>query len=157
MTRRSGRAPKGQRVHDATPQGHWRTLTLIGALGLAGVQAAMTVEGACDGDVFRTFVEQVLAPRLGPGQVVVMDNLSVHKVPGIRAPIEARGAQLAFLPRYSPDLNPIEPGWAKVKTALRAAKARTLYILDQAVSVALATITPSDARAWFRHCGYAVH
>lgn len=157
MTRRYGRAPKGQRAVDTTPQSHWHTLSLLGALGLEGVRAAMTIEGACDGDVFRAFIEHVLAPRLRPGQVVVMDNLSVHKVPGIRPPIEARGAQLWFLPRYSPDLNPIEPGWAKVKTALRAAKARTLEVLEQAISAALATITASDACAWFRHCGYAVH
>lgn len=157
MTRRYGRAPKGPRAVDTTPQSHWHTLTLLGAVGLDGVRAAMTIEGACDGEGFRTFVAQVLAPRLRPGPIVAMDNLSVHTVSGIREPIEARGAQLWCLPRYSPDLNPIEPGWAKVKTALRAAKARTLEVLEQAVSAALATIPPSDACAWFRHCGYAVH
>ncbi len=157
MTRRYGRAPRGERAVDTTPQSHWHTVTLLGALGLDGVRAAMTIEGACDGEVFRTFVAQVLAPRLRPGQIVAMDNLSVHKVPGIRGPIEARGAQVWFLPRYSPDLNPIESCWAKVKTALRAAKARTLEVLEPAMSAALATITAADARHCFRHCGYAVH
>jgi transposase len=156
LTRRQGRAVRGQRVHDATPQARWQTVTLLGALGLEGLTAAMTVAGACDGEVFRVFLDQVLGPRLRPGQVVAMDNLSVHKVPGVRPRIEARGAQLWYLPRYSPDLSPIEPCWSKVKTALRAAKARTHEALDDAVTAALAAVTPDDARGWFRHCGYPV-
>ncbi len=154
LTRGYGRALRGQRVEDATPQARWQTVTLLGALGLEGLAAAMTVEGACDGEAFRAFLDQVLGPRLGPGQVVAMDNLSVHKVPGVRERIEARGAQLWYLSRYSPDLGPIEPCWSKVKTARRAAKARTHEALDEAVTAALATVTLGDARGWFRHCGY---
>ena len=156
MTRRYGRAARGQRVHDAVPAGHWRTLTLLGALGLGGVRAAMTVEAPTDGDVFLAYVEQVLGPRLEPGDVVVLDNLSAHKVAGVCELIEARGAQLLYLPPYSPDFNPIEPAWSKVKERLRAIKARTLPLLDDAITVALAAITPDDAAGWFHHCGYRI-
>ena len=100
MTRRYGRAARGQRVHDAVPAGHWRTLTLLGALGLGGVRAAMTVEATTDGDVFLAYVAQVLGPRLQPGDEVVFDNMSAHKVAGVRELIEARGAQLLYLPPY---------------------------------------------------------
>ena len=155
MTRRYGRAMRGERVRDAVPAGHWRTLTLLAALGLRGVRAAMTVEAPTDGDVFLAYVEQVLAPRLQPGEVVVLDNLPAHKVAGVRALLEARGAQLFYLPPYSPDFNPIEQAWSKVKEFLRAAKARTLPLLDEAVTAALAAITPDNAVAWFRHCGYS--
>ena len=154
MTRQWGRAPKGQRVNEATPQGHWQVLTTLGAMSLRGIDAAMTVESATDGDVFRAYVEQVLCPKLRPGDVVVMDNLSAHKVAGIRALIESRGAQLLYLPPYSPDLNPIEKAWSKFKKFLRDAKARTQEALDQAVTDALKTITADNAAAWFRHCGY---
>ncbi len=113
MTRQWGRAPKGQRVHEATPQGHWQVLTTLGAMSLRGIDAAMTVESATDGDVFGAFLELVLCPKLRPGDVVVMDNLSSHKVEGIREQIEACHAQLLYLPPYSPDLNPIEKAWSK--------------------------------------------
>ena len=156
MTRRYGRAPRGQRVHDSVPAGHWHTLTLLAALGLRGVRAAMTIEAPTDGDVFLAYVEQVLAPRLEPGEVVIMDNLPAHKVAGVRTLIEGRGAQLLYLPPYSPDFNPIEPAWSKIKERLRAVKARTLPLLDDAVTAALATITPDNAVGWFRHCGYRI-
>jgi transposase len=156
MTRQWGRAPKGQRVNEATPQGHWQVLTTLGAMSLRGIDAAMTVESATDGDVFRAYVEQVLCPKLRPGDVVVLDNLSAHKVTGIRERIEACSAQLLYLPPYSPDLNPIEKAWSKFKQFLRAAKARSKEALDQAVAEALKTITADNAAAWFRHCGYGI-
>ncbi len=157
MTRRYGRAARGERVHDAVPAGHWRTLTLLAALSLRGVRAAMTVAAPTDGDVFLAYVEQVLAPRLEAGEMVVLDNLPAHKVAGVRALIEARGAQLLYLPPYSPDFNPIEQAWSKIKERLRALKARTLPLLDDAVAAALAAITPDNAVGWFRHCGYRIH
>ena len=157
MTRRYGRAPRGERVHDAVPAGHWRTLTLLAALGLRGVRAARTVEAPTDGDVFLAYVEQVLAPRLQPGEVVVLDNLPAHKVAGVRALIEARGAQLLYWPPYSPDFNPIEQAWSKIKELLRAVKARTLPLLDDGVTAALAAISPDNAVGWFRDCGYRIH
>src|SRR5450759_5681519 len=119
MTRRYGRAPRGERVREAMPAGHWSTLTLLGAMSAEGLLATMTVESSTDGDVFLAYLEQVLCPRLEPGQVVVMDNLSAHKVEGVRRLIEARGAQLLYLPPYSPDFNPIEQAWSKVKQLLR--------------------------------------
>lgn len=157
MTRRYGRAEPDERVHDAVPAGHWRTLTLLAALSLGGVRAAMTVEAPTDGDVFLAYVEQVLGPQLEPGEVVIPDNLPAHKVAGVRALIEARGAQLLYPPPYSPDFNPIEQAWSKIKELLRAIKARTLPLLDDAVTAALAVITPDNAVAWFRYCGYRIH
>jgi transposase len=154
MTRQWGRAPKGERICEATPQGRWEVLTTLGAMSLRGIDAAMTVESATDGEVFKAYVEQVLCPKLRPGDVVILDNLSAHKVPGICEPIQARGAQLLYLPPYSPDLNPIEKAWSKFKKFLRDAKARTKEALDQAVTDALKTITADNAAAWFRHCGY---
>jgi transposase len=154
MTRPWGRAPKGERICEATPQGRWEVLTTLGAMSLRGIDAAMTIESATDGEVFTAYVEQVLCMQLRPGDVVVMDNLSAHKVAGIRALIESRGAQLLYLPPYSPDLNPIEKAWSKFKKFLRDAKARTQEALDQAVTDALKTITADNAAAWFRHCGY---
>ena len=157
MTRRYGRAARGERVHDATPAGHWRTLTLLAALSLHGLRAAMTVASPTDGDVFLAYLEQVLGPRLEPGDVVVMDNLAAHKVAGVRSLIEARGARLLYLPPYSPDFNPIEPAWSKIKKWLRAAKARTLPLLEDAVTLAFAAITPENAVGWFGHCGYRTY
>lgn len=156
MTRLWGRAPKGERIAEATPQGHWKVLTTLGAMSLRGIDAAMTIEAATDAEIFLTYVEQVLCPKLKPGDVVIMDNLSAHKVSGIREPIESRGAQLIYLPPYSPDLNPIEKAWSKFKQFLRSAKARTAEALDQAITEALKTITADNAAAWFRHCGYGI-
>jgi transposase len=154
MTRQWGRAPKGERIAEATPQGRWEVLTTLGAMSLRGIEAAMTVASATDSEVFKAYVEQVLCRQLRPGDVVVMDNLSAHKVAGIRETIESSGADLLYLPPYSPDLNPIEKAWSKFKKFLRDAKARTKEALDQAVTEALKTITADNAAAWFRHCGY---
>lgn len=156
MTRLWGRAPKGERIDEATPQGHWKVLTTLGALSLRGIEAVMTIESPTDGEVFTAYVEQVLGPKLKPGDTVVLDNLSAHKVAGIRELIENCGAHLLYLPPYSPDLNPIEPAWSKFKQFLRAAKARTAEALEQAITEALKTITADNAAAWFRHCGYGI-
>ncbi len=156
MTRLRGRAPAETRIAEATPQGHWRVLTTLGALALRGMVAAMTVEAATDGDVFLAYLEHVLCPQLQVGDVVVMDNLSAHKVQGVRELITARGAELLYLPPYSPYFNPIEECWSKVKQILRTLKARTAEALEQAVAQALAAITPDNARGWFAHCGYGI-
>lgn len=157
MTRRYGRAPRGERVLEAAPAGHWSTLTLLGAMSQDGMRASMTVESATDGEVFLAYLDHVLCPALGPGQVVVMDNLSAHKVVGVRERIEAAGAQLLYLPPYSPDFNPIEKAWSKIKQHLRKAKSRTVAVLEQAIAQALPTITQQNASAWFSHCGYGLH
>ena len=157
MTRLWGRAPRGERVQEATPDGRWQVLTTLGTMSLRGMEAVMTVASATDGDVFHAYVEQVLCVTLQAGDVVVMDNLSAHKVAGIRELMAARGAQPVYLPPYSPDLNPIEQAWSKFKQFLRTAKARTAEALDQAITEALKTITADNAQAWFRHCGYALH
>jgi transposase len=154
MTRRYGRAPQGERVREGSPAGHWHTLTLLGAITVSGLLATMSVESPTDGDVFLAYLEQVLCPQLRPGQVVVMDNLAAHKHPAVRQRIEQAGAQLLYLPPYSPDFNPIEQCWAKIKEFLRAAKTRALDLLEQALTAAVATVTAHHATAWFRHCGY---
>ena len=156
MTRRYGRAERGERVCEGAPAGHWHTLTLLGAITVNGMLATMTVESPTDGDVFFAYLEQVLCPRLHSGQVVVMDNLSAHKNPAVRQCIEQTGARLLYLPPYSPDFNPIEQCWAKIKEHLRAAKARLLDVLDLAVTSAIAAVTAQNASAWFRNCGYGV-
>jgi transposase len=157
MTRLFGRAPTGARVVGAVPHNYGPNVTMVGALGLEGISAAMSFEGPMNGAVFRTFVEKVLAPTLSEGDVVVLDNLSAHKVCGIREAIERVGARLLYLPPYSPDLSPIEQCWSKVKTWLRKAKARTVEALDEAIVDALAHVTSSDANGWFHNCGYSVH
>ena len=156
MTRLYGRAPRGERIVDRVPQRHWENLTILGALGFEGVSAVMSVDAATDAEVFLTYIAEVLCPTLRPGDVVLMDNLRAHKVAGIRELIEQRGATLIYLPPYSSDLSPIELCWSKLKTFLRKAKARTRDALDEAIALALDTISDSDARAWFAHCGYAV-
>lgn len=156
MTRLFGRAAPGERVVDATP-GHSREhYTLVSALSIDGISAPWFLPGAMNSDAFNVYVVQVLAPTLLPGDVVVLDNLSSHKAAGIQAAIEARGATLLFLPPYSPDLNPIELCWSKIKTVLRTAKARTVDALLEAFASALASISTHDALAWFAHCGYTV-
>lgn len=157
MTRRYGRAARGTRVHDVTPKNWGRNITVLGALSCQGLEAVMTVEGATDAAVFRAYVNEVLAPTLQAGDVVVMDNLGAHKVDGIQSAIEARGAVLIYLPPYSPDCSPIEPCWSKLKTCLRGIKARTRQTLDAALSHAIDTVTSADACGWFRHCGYSFH
>jgi transposase len=156
MTRLYGRSRKGQRIHEATPGGHWKILTILGAMGLGGMVASMTVEAATDTDVFLAYLDEVLCPQLRPGDVVVMDNLSSHKVAGVRERLQQRGADVLYLPPYSPDLNPIEKAWAKLKQLLRATKARDPKELDQAITEALPRITPLNATAWFRLCNYRV-
>lgn len=156
MTRRYGRAPQGERVREGTPAGHWHTLTLLGAITLDGLLATMTVESPTDSDVFLAYLEQVLCPHLRRGHVVVMDNLSAHKHPAVRQRIEQAGAQLLYLPPYSPDFNPIEQCWAKVKEYLRSAKSRAVDLLDQTITLAVAAVTPQNAVGWFRHCGYTL-
>lgn len=157
MTRLYGRATKGERVLDSVPQDHRPNVTIIGSIGLDGIGVAMSFEGAMNGDIFRVFVDQVLAPTLYEGDVVVMDNLSCHKVKGIEEAIENRGASLVYLPPYSPDYSPIEECWSKVKARLRKVKARTLVALDDAIVDAFEQVTMSDTAGWFRHCGYTVH
>lgn len=139
------------------PQNYGENVTLLGALSLSGVEALMTVNGATDSDIFLAFVREVLAPTLSAGDVVIWDNLGAHRSAAVREAVEARGASVVFLPPYSPDFNPIERCWSKIKTYLRAAKARTREALDAAIKRALSTVTASDARAWFTHCGYAVN
>lgn len=154
MTRLWGRTLGGRRLPDAVPAGRWRTLTLLGAVSVAGWVAAMTIEAPTDGEVFLAFLEQVLCPQLRAGHCVVMDNLAAHKVAGVRGLIEATGARLLYLPPYSPDFNPIEKCWAQLKQHLRRAKARTVAALEQAIAEALGALTPHQAAACFRHCGY---
>lgn len=157
LTRLYGRAAPGVRLVDSVPQNYGQNISVLAALGVGGLTAPMIVDGAVDAEVFRSYVAQVLGPTLGPGDIIVMDNLAAHKVAGIAETIQTRGARLEFLPPYSPDLNPIEQCWAKIKTALRQAKARTRRALAAVFKQALQTITPADARAWFAHCGYSVH
>jgi len=157
MTRRYGRAQYGRRVPDAVPKNFGLNVTILGALSCTGLDAVMTVEGATDTAVFRAYVEQVLVPTLVADDIVIMDNLSVHKVRGIREAIEATGARLIYLPPYSPDYSPIESCWSKLKAILRKAKARTRETLDEALTQAIEHITQSDAKGWFNLCGYAVH
>lgn len=154
MTRLFARAPRGKRALGSTPRNYGKNITMIGAMSLSGLVAVMTIDMATDGDIFKAYLEQVLVPALRPGQVVVMDNLSAHKVAGVRSLIESAGARLEYLPAYSPDLNPIEQCWSKLKALLRKAAARSYEALDRAISEAIKAITASDAQGWFRHCGY---
>jgi transposase len=155
LTRCFGRARPGQRVVEGTPGHSGSHYTLIAALSMHGIQAPWILEGAMDGAAFEVYVEQVLVPTLRPGDIVLMDNLSFHKAPRIRTLIESAEARLEFLPPYSPDLNPIELCWSKIKTALRAAKARTFETLLDALDDAFGAVTKQDAKAWFAHCGYS--
>lgn len=150
MTRLYGRRRDGRRIHEATPQGNWKILTILGAISTRGMIATMTIEEATDADIFLAYLDCVLCPALRIGDVVVMDNLSSHKVKGVRERIEAAGASLIYLPPYSPDMNPIEKAWSKLKTLLRSAKARSKEALDQAITELLPLITTEDAKAWFR-------
>jgi transposase len=150
MTRLYARGMGGSRIHEATPGGHWKIMTILGAMSLCGMIATMTIEEPTDTDIFLAYVEHLLCPALKPGDVVVMDNLSAHKAPAVHEWIEKAGAEVIYLPPYSPDLNPIEKAWAKLKQLLRAAKARSKETLDQPITQALTSITPDNAQAWFR-------
>jgi len=155
MARAYGRAPGGQRARGAVPHGRWERLTILGGLSLAGLVACMSVEGATDAAVMVAFTEHVLVPALRPGQAVILDNLSAHRAPRVRALIEAAGCRLLFLPPYSPDLNPIEPAWSKLKALLRGLGARTTAALHAALTQLVDAVTTDDAAGYFRHCGYA--
>ena len=157
MTRLYGRAPRGERAVGSAPQNYGENVTMLGALSAAGLSALMTVNGATDSEVFATFAREVLTPTLSEGDIVVLDDLGAHRSAAARGAVEARGARLVFLPPYSPDMNPIERCWSKIKTVLRAAKARTREALEQAIKQAIAMVSASDARAWFKHCGYVLH
>ena len=156
MTRLRGRAPIGERLIAKAPHGHWKTTTLIAALGIEGMRCSTVVDGPVNARLFEAFVEQVLVPQLRDGDLVVMDNLSSHKTDRTRKLIEAAGTQLLFLPPYSPDLNPIEMIFAKIKQLLRSLACRTRETLWQAMQSVLDQITAADARNCFRHCGYTL-
>ena len=155
MTRLYGRAPRGQRVLAAVPHGHWKTTTLISALDQAGVRCSMTLDGAVNMLAFEAFVEQVLLPSLRPRDIVVMDNLSSHKGPRTSALIQAAQAELVYLPPYSPDLNPIELAFSKIKQSLRSLSLRTVAAMWSTMQNVLDRVTGEDAKGFFRHCGYA--
>ncbi len=157
FTRLYGRAPGGARVVDAAPYQPNESWTVVAALSLHGATAPSVRKGAMNGAAFDTYVREVLAPTLQPDDIVVLDGLPAHKAASVAETIQARGARLQILPPYSPDLNPIELCWAKVKTALRAAKARTYETLLEAFKQALHSITADEAKAWMAHCGYGVH
>ena len=156
MTRLRGRAPRGRRLLAKAPHGHWRTTTMISSVRLDGTTACMTIEGATDTAVFQAYVRAVLVPSLRPGDIVIMDNLAPHKNEQTLALIAAAGATARFLPAYSPDLNPIEMMWSKVKALLRKAQARTAEDLQRAIGHALQQVTPGNARGWFAACGYSI-
>lgn len=154
MCRRYGRAPHGQRLIAFVPHGHWHITTFLGALRHDGMTAPLVIDGALNGELFRAYVEQMLAPTLSPGEIVTMDNLSSHKVRGVREAIEARGASVLYLPSYSPDLNPIEMAFAKLKQLWRAAAARTREALWNVIGQSLHAITPTECANYLAHCGY---
>lgn len=154
MTRLRGRAKRGERLIDKTPHGHWKTSTLIAALGIDGVRCSTVVDGAVNADVFEAFVEQVLVPELEPGDVIIMDNLSSHKRARTRELIESAGAALVFLPPYSPDFNPIEQAFSKIKSILRKAAARTVDALEAAIAMALDAFSPDECSNYFTNSGY---
>lgn len=154
LTRLYARAPKGHRAYGSVPRNHGTNTTLIGALTLQGLPVAMTIDGAVDTPTFECFVERFLCPALRPGQTVLLDNLAVHKSQRVRTLITDAGCRLLFLPAYSPDFAPIEQAFSKIKARLRQVAARTKEALEDAIAQAIDTVTPDDAHAFFRHCGY---
>jgi len=157
MTPTHGRAPRGERVHGSAPRNYGEQTSSVGALSFGrGLLATMTLTGAVDTLAFDAYLARILCPQLRKGDVVVLDNLNVHKASQVERVAEGRGAQVLWLPPYSPDFSPIEQCWSKIKTALRAAKARTRDELEQALARAIKLVTKSDIRGWFRHCGYKV-
>lgn len=151
-----GWAPRGERARGQAPRNRGPHTSLLAALNMEGVVATMTVEGSTNKEVFLTYLERVLCPALRPGQVVIMDNLSVHKNEAVRAQIEACGCRLVFLPAYSPDFSPIENAFSKLKHFLRKAQARTQEALETAIATGLQTSHASEARGWFDHCGFLI-
>jgi transposase len=156
LTRRYARAPKGKRARGTTPRKRGKNVTMITDLSLRGLGEVFLTDGAANGDLFEAYIGQIFAPTLSSGEIVIMDNSSIHKGKKVRELIEARGCQLLFLPAYSPDLSPIEEAFSKVKTVLRSIGARTREALYEALETATATVTVDDASGWFRHCGYHV-
>jgi len=156
MTRARARAPAGERAVGKVPRNRGTVTTVLGALTLAGVTALMTIEGGTSGAVFSAFAEQVLAPTLKPGQVVVLDNLAAHKAADARKAIEKAGARLLFLPQYHPELNPIEEAWGKVKAHVRTVEPRSIEDLDAAVVEGANAISTEDAAGWYQHAGYQI-
>jgi transposase len=156
MTRLYGRMIGGERLREATPGGHWDTTTIMSSIRLDGTITAMTLPGATDTPAFYAYVAEILCPTLGKNDIVIMDNLSSHKGNEIRKAIESTGATLMFLPPYSPDYNPIEMMWSKIKTILRKTKARTSTALNEAISSAFASVSVSDILSWFESCGYVL-
>jgi transposase len=154
LLRRYGRSPRGLRLRDSTPCSHWQAHTVIAALRVDALAAPAVFDGPVDTGMFQAYVEQVLVPTLRPGDIVVLDNLAVHKHPAIQAAIEAAGASLRFLPPYSPDFNPIELAFAKLKAFLRAARPRTFDQVNDLVATALTLFTPEECANFVRHCGY---
>lgn len=154
MVRHYGRSARGKRLVASVPHGHWKTLTLVAALRIDGLTAPTVIDGAMDGPSFIAYVSQVLAPSLRKGDIVFMDNLRTHKIDGIAAAIEAVGAKLRYLPAYSPDLNPIEMAFSKLKTALRKGAARTVTALMKLVGKLIKTFAPDECANYFRHAGY---
>lgn len=155
-TPRYGWAPKGQRARGRAPRNYAQNTTLVAALTPGGITAALSFPGALNSEAFDVFLDQVLLPTLQAGQTVILDNLSVHRRRSVRTRIESAACTLLYLPAYSPDFNPIEHAFSKLKTYLRRTEARTQEALDTALSVGLAMITPADAQGWIQHCGYAV-
>jgi transposase len=151
-----GWAKKGQRAHCSVPRNRGKNTTVLSSMSVDGMGSSLAVEGATNSDVFETYVERVLAPTLRKGQVVVMDNLSAHKGERIRELIEKRGCELLYLPPYSPDFNPIEEAFSKIKGLLRKAEARSRQTLLEAIGVAISALSAKDARGFFEHCGYRV-
>jgi transposase len=154
MARLRGRARRGERCRAAIPHGHWKTTTFTAGLRLGGLAAPMLLDGPMDGDAFRAYVTQVLVPELATGDIVVMDNLPAHKVAGVRDAIEAAGATLLYLPPYSPDFNPIELAFSKLKAILRKAAARTIHDLWETIAQNLDGFSPTDCRNYFAAAGY---
>ena len=154
MTRLYARSLRGRRAFGHAPRNWGQNVTILGALSLRGPLESMCIEGATTGAVFSTYLDRVLLPQLWPGAVVIMDNLAAHKVKAVREKIEAAGARLLYLSPYSPDFNPIEMAWSKLKNHLRKVAARTTAALDQAIAEGLRLITPEDAHSYFGHCGY---
>jgi transposase len=147
-------APRGERAVGKVPRNYGAIMTLIASISLSGMGPAFLLDGAADSAAFEVYVEQILAPSLRPGQIVVLDNLSIHLSPRVSAAIEARGCRLLFLPAYSPDFSPIEEAFSKLKATLRRQGARTREALQEAIATALDLITATDALGWFTHCGY---
>ena len=154
MTRRYGRAPRGKRCRDSAPHGHWQTTTFVGVLRRRRLTAPMVTDGPMDGEMFLAYVRQFLCPTLQPGDTVILDNLSSHKVAGVAAAITATGAMLLYLPPYSPDLNPIEKFFSKLKARLRQAAQRDIDALWREIGELLNTVSPGECTNYFASCGY---